>query len=189
MRSSRYLALGSSLVVLATCTPSCSPSTLSSFLSGNQSAQVLQAYEIANGGTFEVPISDVAYPQSPTDLPLPVRYTSMLPQVRSRPTRSDYFCLYNGISDSCKLSRKRVIFKNSDLIHAFRAVGNGGFAGGVYWADMVCFVLVTVGTLGTLANERTRALAPTMVSRPCPRTLGTIAHRKMEAGPIMNLKR
>lgn len=44
------------------------------------------------------------------------------------------------MTDFCKLPRK--LFLNSILtVLEFRAVGNGGFAGGINWVDMVCLRL------------------------------------------------
>ena len=70
----RYLSqlcLTSTFIVLAQGSISCTPESFSTYLesTGNDNATVLQAFNIAKGGTFMVPASDIAYPQSPTDLP------------------------------------------------------------------------------------------------------------------------
>lgn len=66
-----HLALTSALLGLAESKLSCTPESFSKYLSsaGQENATVLQAFHIAKGDTFEVPASDIAYPQSPTELP------------------------------------------------------------------------------------------------------------------------
>lgn len=49
----------------------CSEKAFSAYLSsaGHKNAAVLHTSHVPKGGTFNVPESDIAYPQSPTDLP------------------------------------------------------------------------------------------------------------------------
>lgn len=50
---------------------SCNKEAFSKYLSssGHKNAVVVQTSHVAKGGTFNVPASDIAYPQSPTGLP------------------------------------------------------------------------------------------------------------------------
>lgn len=66
-----YLALCSLFIAQAFCKLSCTESAFSEYLSssGHHNARVLTTSHIAEGETFQVPAGDIAYPQSPTDLP------------------------------------------------------------------------------------------------------------------------
>lgn len=50
---------------------SCNEQAFSKYLSssGHKNAVVVKTSHVSKGGTFNVPASDIAYPQSPTDLP------------------------------------------------------------------------------------------------------------------------
>ncbi|PCH05239.1 Tannase/feruloyl esterase [Penicillium occitanis (nom. inval.)] len=80
-------------------------------------AVVQWAYRIPKGGTFQVPDSDIAYPESPTDLP-------------------ELCVLQVNVTSSTESSYTFGLFLPSEWNERFLAVGNGGFAGGIYWADM-----------------------------------------------------
>ena len=69
--SSLRLALWSSLIAQGLCKISCTESAFSKYLStsGHHNATVLLTSHIAEGETFHVPAGEIAYPQSPTDLP------------------------------------------------------------------------------------------------------------------------
>ncbi|KAJ5380213.1 ferulic acid Esterase/Feruloyl esterase [Penicillium cataractarum] len=114
-----YLALGNSFPGLATSRLSCSKEVFSGYLSSSShpNARVLQAYHIAEGDTFEVPASDIAYPQSPTNLP---ELCVVQINVSSNPESAFSFGIFLPVQWNDR----------------FLAVGNGGFAGGINWVDM-----------------------------------------------------
>ncbi|OOF91811.1 hypothetical protein ASPCADRAFT_9227 [Aspergillus carbonarius ITEM 5010] len=118
----RYLSqlcLTSTFIVLAQGSISCTPESFSTYLesTGNDNATVLQAFNIAKGGTFMVPASDIAYPQSPTDLP-------------------ELCVIQINVTSSVTSAYSFGLFLPVEWNERFLAVGNGGFAGGINWADM-----------------------------------------------------
>ncbi|OJJ70445.1 hypothetical protein ASPBRDRAFT_155263 [Aspergillus brasiliensis CBS 101740] len=122
MPSARFLfslALGSSFALPAACQLSCTKESFSTYLTSHPeyNASVEQVYHIAKGETFEVPASDIAYPQSPTDLP---ELCAVQIKVISSPTSAYSFGLFLPV----------------EWNNRFLAVGNGGFAGGINWVDV-----------------------------------------------------
>lgn len=103
------------LLPLAT-TFECTPSAFKKVLPSN--AEVLFAYRLPDNSTFEVPLGDIAYPTSPTQLQA---LCAVQVNVTSSPTSAFSFGL----------------FLPEDWNDRYLAVGNGGFAGGVNWLDMV----------------------------------------------------
>ncbi|PYI32157.1 putative ferulic acid Esterase/Feruloyl esterase [Aspergillus indologenus CBS 114.80] len=114
-----HLALTSALFGLAESKLSCTPESFSKYLSsaGHESATVLQAFHIAKGDTFEVPASDIAYPQSPTALP-------------------ELCVVQINVTSSATSAYTFGLFLPTEWNDRFLAVGNGGFAGGINWVDM-----------------------------------------------------
>lgn len=95
---------------------SCSPSSIQSVLPAN--ASVNWAYPLQANSTLEVPKGDTGYPTNPVGLPA---LCAVSVQVQSIGNTTYGFGLFlpeawNG---------------------RFLAVGNGGFAGGINWLDMV----------------------------------------------------
>jgi feruloyl esterase len=113
MRSS---FLGYGAVVGAASALECSPSAIQAALPSN--AAVNFAYPIQANGTFEVSAGDTGYPTSPVGLPA---LCAVSVQVQSVDNTTFGFGL----------------FLPSDWNGRFLAVGNGGFAGGINWMDMV----------------------------------------------------
>ncbi|QGA14681.1 hypothetical protein EYB26_002337 [Talaromyces marneffei] len=99
------------------CTTDTFTKILSSDSSRSESAVVQWAHRVLKGGTFQVPESDIAYPESPTDLP---EICVLQVHVTSSPESSYTFGLFLPV----------------EWNERFLAVGNGGFASGIYWADM-----------------------------------------------------
>lgn len=66
-----HLLLCSLFAVQGLCKIPCTESAFSKYLSssGHHNARVLRTSHIAEGEAFQVPAEDIAYPQSPTDLP------------------------------------------------------------------------------------------------------------------------
>ncbi|RAL07144.1 tannase and feruloyl esterase [Aspergillus homomorphus CBS 101889] len=114
-----HLALSSTFLVLTESKLSCTPDSFSTYLSsaGHDNATVLQAVKISNGDSFEVPASDIAYPQSPTDLP-------------------ELCVVQLNVTSSATSAYTFGLFLPTEWNERFLAVGNGGFAGGINWADM-----------------------------------------------------
>lgn len=108
--------LVASALVGATSALECTPSAIQSALPSN--ATVNFAYPVEANGTFNVPKGDTGYPTSPTGLPA---LCAASVQVQSLGNTTFGFGL----------------FLPSDWNGRFLAVGNGGFAGGINWLDMV----------------------------------------------------
>jgi feruloyl esterase len=114
----RQTLLGSAALVGAahalnfTCTPSAIQAALPA------GANVNFAYPVAANSTFEVPKSETGYPDSPPNLPA---LCAASIQVQSAGNTTFGFG----------------IFLPEDWNGRFLAVGNGGFAGGINYADMV----------------------------------------------------
>lgn len=89
----------------------CSPSAIAPLLPSN--ARLAFATQVAQGGTFNVPASDIAYPVSPTNL-------SSLCAIQVNVTSSNSSAYSFGL------------FLPQDWNERFLAVGNGGFAGGTF---------------------------------------------------------
>lgn len=95
----------------------CSPAAIQAALPEGSSVNF--AYSIKANGTFQVPEGDTGYPTNPTALP-PLCAVSV--QVQSIGNSTYGFGL----------------FLPENWNGRFLAVGNGGFAGGINWLDMVC---------------------------------------------------
>lgn len=94
----------------------CTPNVIQAALPAN--ASVNFAYPIAANASFEVPKSDTGYPKSPPNLPA---LCAASIQVKSIDNTTFGFG----------------IFLPEGWNGRFLAVGNGGFAGGINYADMV----------------------------------------------------
>lgn len=94
----------------------CTPSSIQSVLPLN--ASVNFAYPVAANSTFQVPKGDTGYPTNPVGLP---SLCAVSVQVDSIGSSTFGFGL----------------FLPDDWNGRFLAVGNGGFAGGINWLDMV----------------------------------------------------
>lgn len=99
----------------ATTALDCSPASIQSVLPSN--ATVNFAHSLPANSTFEVPKSDTGYPTSPIGLPA---VCAVSVQVQSIGNTTFGFGL----------------FLPTDWNGRFLAIGNGGFAGGINWADM-----------------------------------------------------
>lgn len=95
----------------------CSLSAINAVLPSN--ATVNFAYKLPANSTFQVPKSDTGYPQSPIGLPA---LCVVSVQVKSIGNSTFGFGL----------------FLPESWNERFLAVGNGGFAGGINYGDMVC---------------------------------------------------
>lgn len=95
----------------------CSPAAIQAALPSN--ASVNFAYPVKANGTFQVPKGDTGYPTNPVGLPA---LCAASVQVQSIDNTTFGFGL----------------FLPDDWNGRFLAVGNGGFAGGINWLDMVC---------------------------------------------------
>jgi feruloyl esterase len=94
----------------------CSPASIQSVLPSN--ASVNFAYPVPENSTFQVPKGDTGYPTNPVGLPA---LCAVSVQVNSIGSSTFGFGL----------------FLPDNWNGRFLAVGNGGFAGGVNWVDMV----------------------------------------------------
>lgn len=94
----------------------CTPAAFSAHLPAT--ATVLFATSLPDNSTFEVPIGDIAYPTSPSGLQA---LCAVQINVTSSPTSAYSFG----------------VFFPKEWNGRYLAVGNGGFAGGVNWLDMV----------------------------------------------------
>lgn len=97
----------------------CKPSAFEAHLPSN--ARVAYTRDLPYNSTFEVPLSDIAYPISPQGLKA---LCAVQVNVTSSPTSAFSFGL----------------FLPEDWNNRFLAVGNGGFAGGINWLDMAAGV-------------------------------------------------
>lgn len=104
--------VGATHALKYTCTPSAIQAALP------QGASVNFAYSVAANSTFEVPKSDTGYPDSPPNLPA---LCAASIQVESVDNTTFGFG----------------IFLPEEWNGRFLAVGNGGFAGGINYVDMV----------------------------------------------------
>lgn len=94
----------------------CSPSAFQALLPST--ATVLSAIHIPDNSTYNVPASNIAYPVSPT-------------QLRA------LCAVHINVTSSSTSAYGFGLFLPDDWNDRFLAVGNGGFAGGVNWLDMV----------------------------------------------------
>lgn len=94
----------------------CSESAIQSMLPSN--ARVVSVERLSQGGTFEVPESNIAYPVSPTGL------------------RSNC-AVHVNVTSSDSSAFGFGMFLPDEWNERSLSVGNGGFAGGVNWLDMV----------------------------------------------------
>lgn len=102
---------------------SCTPSVIQAALP--EGATVNFAYPVAANETFKVPESKTGYPNSPPNLPA---LCAASIQVKSVGNTTYGFG----------------IFLPDDWNGRFLAVGNGGFAGGINYVDMVRFLRLLV---------------------------------------------
>lgn len=93
----------------------CAPTAFQQHLPGN--AHVEFTRTISEGGSFEVPTGDIAYPTSPTSL-------KALCAVEVNVTLSE------------SSSHSFELFLPNDWNSRFLVAGNGGFAGEINWLDM-----------------------------------------------------
>jgi feruloyl esterase len=101
---------------------SCSAASIQAALPAG--ASVNFAYPVAANATFEVPKGDTGYPNNPVNLP---SLCAVSVQVKSIGNSTYGFGL----------------FLPEEWNGRFLAVGNGGFAGGINWVDMVSRILST----------------------------------------------
>lgn len=94
----------------------CCPDTIQSALPANTTVNF--AYPIQANGTFYVPAGDTGYPTNTTGLPALCAVSIQVQSVGNTTF---------GLG----------LFLPSDWNGRFLAVGNGGFAGGINWLDMV----------------------------------------------------
>jgi feruloyl esterase len=99
---------------------SCSVASIQAALPAG--ASVNFAYPVAANATFEVPKGDTGYPNNPVNLP---SLCAVSVQVKSIGNSTYGFGL----------------FLPEEWNGRFLAVGNGGFAGGINWVDMVSRIL------------------------------------------------
>ena len=102
----------------------CTPSAFQPHLP--KDASVAYARTISEGGTFEVPAGDIAYPTSPTGLPA-------------------LCAIQVNVSSTYSFG----LFLPQEWNNRFLAVGNGGFAGGINWLDMAAGAGYGFATIST----------------------------------------
>ena len=144
----------------------CSPSTIQAALSSDVTVNF--ASPLRENATFNVPPSDTGYPTSPVGLPA---LCAVSIQVQSTGNTSYGFGL----------------FLPDDWNGRFLAVGNGGFAGGINWLDMV--LIKSPGKLEIVANCVYRQPAHAMALLPCPQTLAIIPPSTWRTGLTMSPKK
>lgn len=142
----------------------CSPSAIQAVLPSN--ASVNFAYNIQTNGTFQVPKGDTGYPTNPVGLPA---LCAVSVQVQSVGNTTFGFGL----------------FLPENWNGRFLAVGNGGFAGGINWLDMVR--LLAVYSRASLTKYRLQEVD--MASRPCLPILVTILLPATDLGHTNSLER
>jgi feruloyl esterase len=120
MKQNILLSL-SAVVSTATANTRCDPNTIQSALP--HGASVNFAYPLAANSTFEVPKSDTGYPANALSLPA---LCAVSVQVQSTANSTYGFGLFLPV----------------DWNERFLAVGNGGFAGGINYVDMVKAILI-----------------------------------------------
>lgn len=94
----------------------CSSSAFQALLPST--ATIISASYIPDNATFQVPADNIAYPTSPT-------------QLRA------LCAVHINVTSSSTSAYQFGLFLPDDWNERFLAVGNGGFAGGVNWLDMV----------------------------------------------------
>lgn len=104
------------LLPLAAAALECTTSAFQTLLPST--ASVISAIHLPDNSTFEVPASDIAYPISPTNL-------------------RALCAVHINVTSSSTSDYTFGLFLPDDWNERFLAVGNGGFAGGVNWLDMV----------------------------------------------------
>lgn len=147
----------------------CTPSAIQSILPSN--ASVNFAYLVPANSTFQVPKGDTGYPDSPVGLP---SLCAASVQVKSIGNSTFGFGL----------------FLPEAWNNRFLAVGNGGFAGGINWLDMVNKNPSKRFIRGeaTLTGDD-RQQGPAMDLQPCRLTLATILPLGMVHGHTTDQKR
>jgi feruloyl esterase len=115
MRWDSFFSYGALFRVVAAL--DCSPAAIQAALPSN--ASVNFAYPVKANATFQVPEGDTGYPESPIGLPA---LCAVSVQVQSVGNTTFGFGM----------------FLPDEWNGRFLAVGNGGFAGGINWLDMVC---------------------------------------------------
>jgi hypothetical protein len=142
----------------------CSPSAINAILPSN--ATVNFAYNLPPNATFQVPKSDTGYPQSPVGLPA---LCAVSVQVKSIGNSTFGFGLFLPEGWNGRLL----------------AVGNGGFAGGINWADMVCNIDIP---RKRRAKSNNRHQVYDTASLQCRQTQAITPLQETDLGPTKVLK-
>lgn len=140
----------------------CSPEAIQSALPSNASLNF--AYTLSANSSFQVPQGDTGYPVNPVQLP---SLCAVSVQVQSVGNTTFGFGLFLPQSWNGR----------------FLAVGNGGFAGGINWQDMV---RQSFQGICTNAYKKHRDLVHATASRPCLQIPVTTHLVVMELGRIIN---
>jgi hypothetical protein len=154
MKQNTLLSLGA---LAGAANARCDPESIQAALPTG--ANVNFAYSLAANSTFQVPNSTTGYPENPQNLP---SLCAVSVQVNSVGNSTYGFGLF--LPDAWN--------------ERFLAVGNGGFAGGVNYDDMVCNFDRRMNRKLTFR----RALACAMASPSCRPTLDTILLVPMDFG-------